>query len=313
MTSGAASSDLDLHAGRARGLGSLVLRRFARKPLALSALALLLVIFGAGALANVLAPGGWDVIDLSASGLHQPPELAGWHLFGTDWVGRDVLQRTLYGIRTTEEVALAAALIATLAGVLVGSLAGYYGGWVDAIVMRVCDLVTAYPAVILTLAAVVYFGEAYPHTLILIFGGYMWAGVARVVRAHVATLREQEFVDAARAVGGSDLRILFRHLLPNVSGTVAVAATSLVGQIVLIDATVEFFGYGLPESISPSLGNLVADVVKFKFGLSNDAAVVGLGWWTWLFPGLVLVAILVCVNLVGDALDTALNPAVVRG
>jgi ABC-type dipeptide/oligopeptide/nickel transport system permease subunit len=311
MTSAAA--ELTFDAGRPRGLGSLVVRRFARKPLALSALVVLIVIFAAGALATVLAPRGWDAIDLSAAGLHQPPELSGWHLFGTDWVGRDVLQRTLYGIRTTEEVALAAAFLATIAGVLVGALAGYYGGWLDAIVMRICDLVTAYPAVILTLAAVVYFGEAYPHTLILIFGGYMWAGVARVVRAHIATLREHEFVDAARALGGSDLRILVRHLLPNVSGTVAVTATSLVGQIVLIDATVEFFGYGLPESVSPSLGNLVADVVKFKFGLSNDAAVAGLGWWTWFFPGLVLVAILVCVNLVGDALDTALNPAVVRG
>jgi peptide/nickel transport system permease protein len=100
--------------------------------------------------------------------------------------------------------------------------------------------------------------------------------------------------------------------LPNAGGTVAVAATALVGQIVLIDATVEFFGYGLPSSVAPSLGNLVADVVKFKFGLSNDPAAAGLGWWTWFFPGLVLVLILVCLNLVGDALDAALNPAAAR-
>jgi peptide/nickel transport system permease protein len=310
MTS-ASAAELIGYGRRPRGLGSTALRRFARDPLALSALTVLIVILVAGALATVFAPKGWDAIDLSAAGLHRPPELA--HLFGTDWVGRDVLQRTLYGIRTTEEVALAAALLATLAGVFVGALAGYYGGWLDAIVMRVGDLVTAYPAVILTLGAIVYFGEAYPHTLILIFGGYMWAGIARVVRAHVATLREQEFVDAARALGASDLRILFRHLLPNASGTVVVAATALVGQIVLIDATVEFFGYGLPSSVSPSLGNLVADVVQFKFGLSNDPAVAGLGWWTWFFPGLVLVAILVCLNLVGDALDAALNPVATRG
>jgi ABC-type dipeptide/oligopeptide/nickel transport system permease subunit len=312
MTSATVTGEFSEYAGRPRGLGSLALRRFALNPLALVALTVLLVIFGAGALATVLAPNGWNVIDLSAAGLHQPPELSGWHLFGTDWVGRDMLQRTLYGIRTTEEVALAATVIATLAGVLAGALAGYYGGWLDAIVMRVGDLVTAYPAVILTLAAVVYFGEAYPSTLILIFGGYMWAGVARVVRAHIAALREHEFVDAARALGASDVRILFRHLLPNASGTVVVAATALIGQIVLIDATVEFFGYGLPASISPSLGNLVADVVQFKFGLSNDPATAGLGWWTWFFPGLVLVAILVCVNLIGDALDAALNPVATR-
>jgi peptide/nickel transport system permease protein len=309
VTSAAASPELAGHAHRPRGLGSLAFRRFARNPVALSALVILVAILGVGAFATELAPNGWNVIDLSATGLHQPPELAGWHLFGTDWIGRDMLQRTLYGIRSTEVVALSAALLATVVGVIAGALAGYYGGWLDAIVMRIADLVTAYPAVVLTLAAVVYFGEAFPHTLILVFAGYMWAGVARVVRAQIATLREREFVEAARALGASDFRILFRHLLPNASGTVAVAATSLIGQIVLIDATVEFFGYGLPSSVAPSLGNLVADVVKFKFGLSNDPAVAGLGWWTWFFPGLVLVLILVCVNLVGDALDAALNPA----
>ena len=230
-------------------------------------------------------------------------------MFGTDWVGRDVFQRTLYGIRTTEEVALAAAILATLAGVVVGAIAGYYGGWLDAIAMRVADLVTAYPAVILTLAAIVYFGTAHPHTLIFIFGGYMWAGVARVVRAHIATLREHEFVDARARSAPPTLRILFRHLLPNAAGTVIVAATALIGQIVLIDATVEFFGYGLSSSVAPSLGNLVADVVQFKFGLSTIRQSAGLGWWTWFFPGLVLVAILVCLNLVGIALDAALNPA----
>jgi peptide/nickel transport system permease protein len=309
VTSAAASPELAGHAHQPRGLGSLAFRRFARNPVALSALVILVAILGVGAFATELAPNGWNVIDLSATGLHQPPELAGWHLFGTDWIGRDMLQRTLYGIRSTEVVALSAALLATVVGVIAGALAGYYGGWLDAIVMRIADLVTAYPAVVLTLAAVVYFGEAFPHTLILVFAGYMWAGVARVVRAQIATLREREFVEAARALGASDFRILFRHLLPNASGTVAVATTSLIGQIVLIDATVEFFGYGLPSSVAPSLGNLVADVVKFKFGLSNDPAVAGLGWWTWFFPGLVLVLILVCVNLVGDALDAALNPA----
>ena len=104
------------------------------------------------------------------------------------------------------------------------------------------------------------------------------------------------------------MRVLRRHILPNIGGTIAVAATALVGQIVLIDATVEFFGYGLPASVAPSLGNLVSDVVQFKFGLSNDPAALNLGWWTWVFPGLTLVLILVCPNVVGDALDEALNP-----
>jgi oligopeptide transport system permease protein len=298
--------------GGPRGLGARAARRFLRNPVGVAAFALLLLVLGAGALASVLAPSGWQGIDLSPSVIHHAPELAGGHLFGTDWVGHDVLVSTLYGIRTTERVALGAAVLATLVGVVTGALAGYFGGWLDAFVMRVGDLATAFPAVVFTLGALVYFGQAYPHVLILIFGGFMWVGVARVVRAHVASLREHEFVEAARALGGSDLRILFRHLLPNVGGTVAVAATALVGQIVLIDATVEFFGYGLPSSVAPSLGNLVADVVRFKFGLSNDPAVAGLGWWTWVFPAIVLGVILVCLNLLGDAIDAALNPWAAR-
>ena len=307
MSSATAIPELATYASAHRGLTVVALGRFGRRPLAVGALLLLLVILSGGVLAHTIAPQGWDRINLSVGGLHQAPSLA--HPFGTDEIGRDVFVRTLYGIRTTEEVAFASALLATLLGVLLGAIAGFYGGWLDAVVMRIGDLVTAYPAVLLTLAAIVYLREAYPHNLVVIYGAIMWAVVARVVRAHVATLREQDFVDAARALGASNTRIFFRHLLPNVAGTILVAATTLVGQIILIDATVEFFDYGLPASVSPSLANLVSDVVQFKFGLPNSAtAVPGMGWWTWIFPGLALVLILICVNLVGDALDTALNP-----
>jgi peptide/nickel transport system permease protein len=315
VTGAQAAPDIAAFIDRPRGLAALALRRFVHHRVATTALFVLVVIFGAGAFASVVAPLGWGVINLSPGVVHHAPELAGWHLFGTDAIGRDVLIRTLYGIRTTEQVALSAALLATLIGVLAGGLAAYYGGWLDALIMRLADLVTAYPAVILTLAAIVYLQEAYPHNLILIFGAIMWAVVARVVRAHIATLREADFVEAARALGASDARILFRHLLPNAAGTILVAATSLIGQIILIDATVEFFNYGLPAAVTPSLGNLVADVVQFKFGLAtldDTIAAAQTGWWTWFFPGVALVLILVCINLIGDALDAALNPAVVR-
>jgi peptide/nickel transport system permease protein len=217
-----------------------------------------------------------------------------------------MLVRTLYGVQTTEKVALAAALLATLVGVVAGAIAAYFGGWLDVVLMRLADLVTALPAVLLVLAVIVYLNEAYPSNLILLFGAIMWAVVARVVRAHVASLRVAEFVEAARAAGASDLRIVFRHLLPNASGTILVAATALVGQIVLIDATVEFFSLGLPSAIVPSLGNLVSDVVQNRF---TNNPFPNTGWWVWVFPCAVLVLILVCVNLVGDALDAALNPS----
>jgi peptide/nickel transport system permease protein len=258
----------------------------------------------------VLAAGGADEIDLDH--VRNAPSLA--HVFGTDNVGRDVLKRVVYGVRTTEEVAFAAAGLATVLGVAGGLLAGFFGGWLDAIVMRLGDLVTAYPAVVFTLAAFVYFRPVWPHTLILVFASFMWATVARAVRADVVRLRETEFVEAARALGATNARILLRHLAPNALGTIVVAATSLVGLVVLVDATVEFFGFGIPEAVQPSLGNLVADTAKFQFGLAanSDVAAVQYGWWTWFFPGLVLVLILVCVNLVGDALDEALNPRASR-
>lgn len=306
MTSAAVTPDVIVMPAR-RGLAGLALRRFVRRPVAVASLLVLLGILVAGALAPVIAPHGWNWIDLSHSAIHRPPSLA--HPFGTDPIGRDMLDRTLYGIRTTEEVAFGAAALATALGVIVGALAGFYRGWLDAVVMRIADLVTAYPAVVLTLAVIVYLGQVYPHDLILVFGAYMWVVVARVVRAHVAALRTHEFVEAARALGASDVRILFRHLLPNAGGTILVAATSLVGQIVLIDATVEFFDYGLSSSVAPSLGNLISDVVQTKFATPTTLVVPGgSSWWIWILPSAVLVLILVCLNLVGDALDAALNP-----
>jgi peptide/nickel transport system permease protein len=303
VTSTAATPELAAYATRERGLTSLAVRRFVHRPAGIGSLVVLVIVFAFGALAPVLAPDGWNVVNLAPGAVHLAPSFA--HPFGTDALGRDMLVRTLYGVRTTEEIALGAALIAIVIGVTVGAICGYYGGWFDILLMRLGDLVTALPAIVLTLAVLVYLGEAYPRYLIAIFAGIMWAVAARVVRANVATLRASDFVEAARAAGASDLRIIFRHLLPNASGTILVAATALVGQIVLIDATVEFFSFGLPAAIVPSLGNLVSDVVQNTF---TQNPFPNTGWWVWVFPCAVLVIVLVCVNVLGDALDSAFNP-----
>ncbi|HZS24037.1 MAG TPA: ABC transporter permease [Gaiellaceae bacterium] len=295
-------------AQRERGLGRQALLRFVRQPVGVAAFVVVAGIFVAGACASLLEPNAWELVNLAA--VHKPPSLS--HPFGTDAIGRDVLALTLYGVRTTEQVALISTVVATLVGTLLGALAGYYGGWLDAVVMRLSDTVTAFPAILVTLAAIVYFGTPTEHVFILVFCAYMWAVVVRVVRADVASLRTHEYVEAARAMGASDLRTLRRHILPNVGGTIAVAATSLIGQIVLVDATVDFFGYGMTGAAKPSLGNLVADFVSFKFARPNDPAVGGYGWWSWVLPCVVLGVILVGVNLIGDSLDAALNPAARR-
>jgi peptide/nickel transport system permease protein len=139
----------------------------------------------------------------------------------------------------------------------------------------------------------------------LILGLYLSAFVARTVRARFLSLGKEEFVEAARALGASNARILTRHLLPNAAGTLVVAATAMVGQIVLVEATAEFFGFGISSLLRPTLGNLVAEAASTGIGANNQ---LGLGWWVWATPATLLVAILVCVNLVGDGLTEALDP-----
>jgi peptide/nickel transport system permease protein len=284
-----------------------VVRRFVRRPAAVGALLVLAALIAVAIFDRQVSPYDWEAIDLRPEALNRGPTPWATHLFGTDHIGRDILSRTIYGLHTTVEIGLAVAGIALLIGVPLGILSGYYGGWLDSMLMRVVDLVTAFPAVMLSLAAIVFFRPVWPHTLMLVLGLYMWTVVARVVRAHAAAVRATEYVEAATALGASDVRILRSHLLPNIAGTILVAGTSVLGQAILLDATIEFFNYGLPVSRWPSLGNLLADVT-FTGGLGLNGYR-QLGWWTWTFPALALTLLLICVNLVGDELDAALNPA----
>lgn len=305
MSSAADVASVELGEARRGGL-AWTATRLLHQRVAVVASTLLAVLLLLGAFAPRVAPYGWAEINLAPDAINDAPTLTGWHLFGTDQIGRDVLSRTLFGLQTTSKIGFAVAALAMLVGALVGVLAGYYGGWRDAVSMRIVDLITAYPAVVISLAAIVYFRPVLPHTLILILSAYMWTVVARVVRTHVAALCESEYVEAARAAGASDLRIIRSHVVPNAAGTILVAATGVLGQAILLDATIEFFSYGMPASKWPSLGNLIADVTNSGgLGVSDYRI---LGWWTWLFPGLVLALLLVCINLLGDALDTALNP-----
>jgi peptide/nickel transport system permease protein len=234
------------------------LRRFFARPLPVAALVVLGAFVVIAALQSSVAHYTWDAIDLRPEALNRGPTTWESHIFGTDVIGRDVFSRTVFGLHTTIEIGFAAAGIALAIGVPVGVAAGYYGGWLDTLVTGLTDLVTAFPAVMLSLAAIVFFRPVWPHTLMVVLGLYLWTTVARVLRSHTASTRANEFVDAARALGASDLRIARSHLLPNLAGTVLVAATSVLGQAILLDATIEFFQYGLPASRWPSLGNLLA-------------------------------------------------------
>jgi len=260
----------------------------------------LLVLFLGGALVHQLTPHEAR-INLSAEWRNHPPILSGWHLFGTDNIGKDILLRTLYGLHTSEQTALTATLFATVLGVAIGSIAGYRGGLVDVLMMRLADLLGIFPLVVVFLVVYAYFTPVTAWKASVALACFLWIPVARVVRAEISSLRGREFVQAALSLGASDRRIFARHLLPNGSGTIIVAATTLLGQVFVLEATLEFFGLGVSTAIQDTLGNLIGDGQRGVIAL-------GEGWWTWAFPAAVLLLILVCVNLVGDGIADALRP-----
>jgi len=294
----AAETDARGRAVRSRGPWARAFARFRRQWLALVALGVLVIVFGAGALAAHLSPYPFSAYDPLAANL--PPTLEGHHFFGTDQIGRDLFSRTLFGIRSSLLVGVAVAAFATLIGIVVGGLAGYFGGWLDNALMRLVELVVTIPALGVLFVAIIFLGVPTPRKAAEVLILYLWTGVARVVRAQFVSLRETEFVEAARAAGASGFRIVFRHLVPNAFGSIVVAASLLVGQAILLDATLEFFDFGISGNTQPSLGNLIADATKYG-GLDVD-------WWLYAMPASVIVLLLVCVNFLGDCLDEALNP-----
>jgi ABC-type dipeptide/oligopeptide/nickel transport system permease subunit len=266
--------------------------RFFRHRLALAGLFGLVIIFGAGIFASYVAPYGYAQIDLFH--ILQGPSRA--HYFGTDALGRDEFTRVIWGIRTSMEVGVFVAFLSTFVGLIIGAVAGFYGGWMDNLLMRITDLVLTLPllAVLLTATALLGQGNQWRVSLILVF--FFWTTTARVVRGVYLSLREKEYVEAAKASGAGDARLMFRHILPNTLGPIVVNATLAVGTAILVEAALSFLGFGIKPP-TPSLGVLVSDAQ------ANPQQ-----WWLTVFPGLTIVAIVLCVNFVGDGLRDALDP-----
>jgi ABC-type dipeptide/oligopeptide/nickel transport system permease subunit len=286
----------DTHAAglelKVRSQWSYARMRFFRHRLALIGLFGLVVIFGAGIFAGVVSPYTYAEIDLNH--ILQGPSHA--HYFGTDALGRDQFTRVVWGIRTSMEVGVFVAVASTFLGLIVGAVAGYYGGWLDNLLMRVTDLVLTLPllAILLTATALLGQGNQWRVSMILVL--FFWTGTARVVRGIFLSLREKEYVEAAKASGAGDARLMFRHILPNTLGPIVVTATLAVGTAILIEAALSFLGFGIKPP-TPSLGVLVSDAQ------ANPEQ-----WWLTIFPGLTIVAIVLCVNFVGDGLRDALDP-----
>lgn len=279
---------------QARSQWSYARRRFLRHRLAMLGLLGLVVVFGAGILANYVAPYSYTEIDLN--NILAPPTLVGHHFFGTDEIGRDYFSRVIWGIRTSEEVGVFVAFVSSILGLIVGAIAGYYGGWVDNVLMRITDLVLTLPALAILLTASALLGQGSQWRVSFILALFFWTGLARVVRGVFLSLREKEYVEAAKAAGAGDARIMFRHILPNTLGPIIVNGTLAVAAAILTEAALSFLGFGIKDP-TPSLGVLVAG------GQTNPQQ-----WWLTVFPGLTIVLIVLCVNFVGDGLRDALDP-----
>ena len=279
---------------KARSQWEYARRRFLRHRLAVAGLVGLIIIFGAGAFANFVAPYSFSAIDLN--NILHGPTLKGNHFFGTDEIGRDYFSRVVYGIRTSEEVGVSVAIFSSIIGLAVGAIAGYYSGWIDNLLMRFTDLVLTLPALVVLLTAAALWGEGSQWRVTFILTAFFWTSLARVARGIFLSLREKEYVEAAKAAGAGDARIMFRHILPNTLGPVIVNGTLTVATAILVEAALSFLGFGIKPP-TPSLGVLVSG------GQTNPQQ-----WWLTIFPGLTIVAIVLCINFVGDGLRDALDP-----
>jgi ABC-type dipeptide/oligopeptide/nickel transport system permease subunit len=286
---GTLQAGLDL---KVRSQWSYARMRFFHHRLAMVGLIGIIILFGAGIFANFIAPYSVAQIDLTHI-LQGPSQL---HYFGTDELGRDEFSRVIWGIRTSMEVGVFVAVVSTIIGLILGAIAGYYGGWLDNLLMRVTDLILTLPllVILLTVSALLGEGNQWRVSLILVF--FFWTGTARVLRGIYLSLREKEYVEAAKACGAGDMRLMFRHILPNTMGPIVVNATLAVGTAILVEAALSFLGFGIKPP-TPSLG-----------GLINAAQANPQQWWLTIFPGLTIVLIVLCVNFVGDGLRDALDP-----
>jgi ABC-type dipeptide/oligopeptide/nickel transport system permease subunit len=269
--------------------------RFLRHRLAMGSLVVLFGFFAIAIFAPAIAPYAYDEIDLN--NIAAKPTTTDNHFFGTDLLGRDYFSRVIFGIRTSLWVALVVAFLSTAIGTAIGAIAGYFGGLVDNALMRITDLFLTLPGLPILLVAAVYLGAGKPLRVAIILALLFWTGIARVVRGVFLSLREKEYVEAAKASGSGDTRIILRHMLPNTVGPIIVNATLVVAVAILTEAGLSFLGFGI-QPPTPALGRLIAD------GQSEGLTL----WWLVTFPGLVIVMIALAINFIGDGLRDSLDP-----
>lgn len=297
----------------------LAIRRFRKHRMAMAGLGMLILLFLYVALAGNWMKGYCAPLHQEVSGeawancndtsLKLLPPSAG-HPFGTDVIGRDVLARTVYGGQISMLIGISAALVEVFLGALVGALAAYYGGWVDSILMRITEAMLNIPSLFLLIIGAKFFGGKLPSVnlfgreltgsvmvIVLIIGATSWMYLARIVRANILSLREQDYVSASRALGASDARIIFLHLIPNTVAPLVVSATLGVASAIISEAYVSFLGLGV-QGATATWGNMLDGAYRYL-----ETAP-----WLWFFPGTLILLTVLGINFVGDGLRDALDP-----
>ncbi|MGN6810721.1 MAG: oligopeptide ABC transporter permease [Thermomicrobiales bacterium] len=281
-------------ARQSRWWQSRTVRRFRRHRLALIGLTVLALLVLMAVFAPLLA--GQDPYADNLRLIRKPPQPG--HLLGTDGAGRDVWARLVFAARVSLSVGLVAVGLSALIGVTLGSIAGFYGGKVDSGIMRFTDIILCFPTLLVILSVVTIVGPSIFNVMAVI-GGFSWPGICRLVRGQFLSLREQDFVLAARAAGAPNRQIIGRHLLPNVVAPVSVAVTLGLASAILTEASLSFLGLGVQVPV-PSWGNML-------FG-ATSVSIIEKNWWLWLPPGLLIALAVLGINFVGDGLRDALDP-----
>jgi peptide/nickel transport system permease protein len=286
----------------ARSQWRLFLRRFLRHRLALASLLILVLLYTLVSFPNLTAP-----YPLNPTTLAPAAGPTARHLLGTDDLGRDQLTRIIYAAHLSMTIGLLVAIFSSLIGTLIGSVAGYFGGWVDQLLMRVTDLFLIVPAIAviaiaqqgLTNKSLPVVGQVSSTTLIICTLSILfWQSIARVVRGLFLSIKEKEYVEAARASGARSGRIMFRHILPNVIGPIVVNTTLVVAAAILLESALSYLGFGVkPPAVS--LGSMLSDAEQWV-GTKNSYLIY--------YPGLMLLIIVLCVNFLGDGLRDAFDP-----
>lgn len=290
--------DKKIHVDKIESPWKVAFKRLKRNKLSMISLVILVVLVLSALFAPLLTRYESNDVDLLKK--YQSPSKE--NLLGTDKLGRDILTRVLYGGRISLSVGLVAVAIRVFIGIILGSLAGYYGGVVDSFIMRFADTVMSFPFLLIAITIVALFGPSI-YNVMIVLGILGWPGISRIIRGQILSLREQEFMEAAEALGLSDFRKIFKHLLPNTLASVIVFATIGMAGAILTETGLSFLGMGVSPP-TPTWGNMIQEARNI-YNIEHR-------WWLWIPPGISIFITVMSFNVLGDGLRDALDPKMKR-